>query len=463
MNMTNSDMKFKEITIFIFSPFNTYIFLIIEEIRFGQNPNIQDDIIKELNKISVKFKGKQYTLKWEVENADYLKVSKGVFTPTSKPNSFLMGRLFNKDNNHNSIPIDKDINGSFKENDLKYDNIKVYIHASGVALLSLEVPIKIDRGITILELEQVSEKINNLFKEYFENICYQIAIKYSEIVKMLHVPSFRLEFLPKISAFSKGEISAHILPWTHRVYHIHNDRLFEYENPGEMFKYLLTPSSKMDVKDFSLYSNRYIYFGWGHSIIFTCNREDKFSQTKFTPYDYIRIIEIAQVNWRALEILLDLSDYAINWFYINVKKLDLKKIKKIIYNIRDFDVAMNRILDNFTGVNITFDTEKRVLLNELNERWLTEEMREKLNERLKMIDELLEDLFQRQKEKRDESLNKIFLIFTLISLIDIFATFFDVLTPDVILSTIAQILVLLSGTIGLGLLIIYYLKLAEKR
>ena len=65
----------------------------------------------------------------------------------------------------------------------------------------------------------------------------------------------------------------HFIPWTHRIYHIQDDTLFEMENPGEPFKALLTPSRKMDICDLSIYDNRWVYFGWGHSIVFTASAQ----------------------------------------------------------------------------------------------------------------------------------------------------------------------------------------------
>jgi hypothetical protein len=120
-------------------------------------------------------------------------------------------------------------------------------------------------------------------------------------------------------------------------------------------------------------------------------------------------------------------------------------------------------LDNFRDVKITFDTEKRNLLRELNDRWLTEEMYDVMDGKLDMIEDTLEDLYQRQKEKKDDSLNKIVMAFTIISLVDVFGALFDIFSTDVYLSTIFQIIVLITGVLGLGMLILLYLRLAERK
>jgi hypothetical protein len=456
-------LKFDKITEYFFSPFNTYIFLNIDEIRYEENVELQGEIIKEMNKLELNFKNDPLKVKWGTESAEKLKISKGVFAPVSKEDSFIMGYLVSDKEDPNSLPIEEKIQVDLMLEALKFSNIKFYIHYSGVAQCSVEVEIIGKEDITILQLETISEQLNLLYKQYFEGISYQIAVNFANTVEKLDVPIFNMEHMPDVRDFSKEDKAQYILPWTHRVYHIHDEQLFNLENPGEPFKFLLTPSKKMDVEDFSIYDNRYIYFGWGHSIIFTKEMDSGFSQTSMEPYDYVRIIEIAQVNWRSVELLDDIVDNAITWFNLHIDELDLKSIKRNIYEIRDFNLTVKRILDNFRDVKITFDTEKRNLLKELNDRWLTSDMYEVLEGKLEMIEDTLEDLFQRQKEKKDDSLNKIVLAFTIISLVDVFSALFEIFSTDIYLSTILQIIVLITGVMGLGVLILLYLRLAEKK
>ncbi|MBD3194198.1 MAG: hypothetical protein GF317_04030 [Candidatus Lokiarchaeota archaeon] len=435
----------------------------IDEIRYEDNIHLQGKIIEKLNEINIKINSKDYGIKWGTEAADKLKISKGVFAPISKEDSFIMGYLVTDAEDPNSLPIEKRIANLFEPYSLKFTNVKFYIHAAGVAQCSVQVEIEREEKLSIVQIEQVSEDLNQLFKEFFEEICYQITLKYNKTVRELDVPMFDLEHLPDVLNITKAEKSSIILPWSHRIYHIHDKALFQLENPGDPFKFLLTPSKKMDIVDFSIYDNRYIYFGWGHSIVFTKDMDSGFSQTNSEPYEYVRLVEIAQVNWRSVEVLDEIMDTTITWFNLNIEDLDLKTIKTNIYDIRDFNLAIKRIIDNFRNVKITFDTEKRNLLRELHERWKTEELYENLDIKLDMIEDTLEDLYQRQKEKKDDSLNTIVLAFTIISLVDVFSAIFDIISTDVVLTSIFQIIVLISGVVALGLLIILYLRLSERK
>jgi len=460
--MKNQDLKFNKVIEYIFAPFNTFVFLNIAEIMFTEDIFEEEEVIEEMNAINFDFKDKNLRVQWKREKADRLKISKGVFVPISKEESFIMGQVENKDGSNGKLKIKEEVGGIFPQNSLSFSNIRIYLHTAGVASFCLEVEIERDEKISILELEKVSEDLNNLYKDYFEDVCYQIALKFKEVVILKNIPSYHFDFLPNLHEFTDVEKASNILPWTHRIYHIHDDEIFKLENPGEPFRFLMTPSSKMDVEDLSIYDNRYIYFGWGHSIILTATGESGYSQTSRTALDYVRVVELAQVNWKTLEELIDLADYASTWFQLHYKKMSIKKIKRSINKIRDFNIAIKKILDDLRGVKITYDTEKRKLLRELNNRWLTDEMIDKFKEKMDSINSLLDDLYVRQTEKRDQSLNTIVLMFTIISLIEIFGTVFDVFTPDIAISAILKIIILVTGTASLGILILLYLRFAEK-
>ena len=281
-------------------------------------------------------------------------------------------------------------------------------------------------GLTILELETVSERINQLYKQYFEEICFQLTTAYIQAIRKLTIPHHRFAFLPEINNLDK---QTHFIPWTHRIYHIHDDSLFTLENPGEPFKFLLTPSRQMGIEDFSIYDNRYIYFGWGHSIICTASEDDGYSQTSTPVYDYVRLVEVAQAKWQFLDVLTDVVTYAAATFTRHYNQMTMEELQHAINEIRTFENAITQMLADYRDIKITFDTEKRKLLSELHERWLTQEMHENLILNIDRIKEVLDQLYQRQKEQREEALNTIALLFTIIGIVEVFGLAFDILNP----------------------------------
>ena len=113
------------------------------------------------------------------------------------------------------------------------------------------------------------------------------------------------------------------------------------------------------------------------------------------------------------------------------------------------------------GVKITFDTENRLLLKELNRRWLTSDMINELTKRLDRIRELLDQLYQRQKGQQDESLNRIVLLFTILGIAEVFGVIFAILQVYNI-SPLIQLVVLAIGTIILATSVVMYFRYVQK-
>jgi hypothetical protein len=142
--------------------------------------------------------------------------------------------------------------------------------------------------------------------------------------------------------------------------------------------------------------------------------------------------------------------------------MEFDELQEAIDEIRLFNNGIDRILSYYSGVKITFDTEKRILLQELHERWLTEQMLENLHADLERIEELLDHLHERQKETREESLNTIALLFTIVGIVEILALGFDILSPVVTFHPFVQLLLIAVGTLLIAFAITLYLRMAGR-
>lgn len=443
---------------YISAPFNTFVYIDEDQLRFSE-VSVRIALIEELNSLQKISCFSDLQIEWTLEDSADFKLSKGVFTPPGSENSFIMARVVNKNNVESPVPISQDISEKFPSDSLFYNNVRFYFQDCGVGTCSVRINLNDEKGISILELEQISEAVNTLYKEYFEELCFNLTRLYRKAIEKIDVPRHQFALLPDIDEVDRAQ---HFIPWTHRIYHIPDDELFEMENPGEQFRALLTPSRKMDVEDLSIYDNRWVYFGWGHSIIFTHSVEDGYSQTSRPAYDYVRLVEIAQANWQFLDILKDIVTYAISSFNKHYQEMKFDELQKAVDEIRVFRNGIDRLLSYHSGVKITFDTEKRILLDELNERWLTSSMLENLLADLERIEELLSQLYERQKETREESLNTIALLFTIVGIVEVIAIGFDVLSPVVELHPIIQLIAIAGGTVLVALIIMLYLRIARR-
>ena len=197
-------------------------------------------------------------------------------------------------------------------------------------------------------------------------------------------------------------------------------------------------------------------------MIFTEGDEDGYSQTSRPVTDYVRLVEIAQSKWQFLDVLSDIVDYSLLSFNKLYSKMRIERVQKSINKIRDFRNAIERILSDFRGIKITFDTEKRILLKELHDRWLTQKLVDRLDYELTRIEEFLDQLYQRQKEQREESLNTIALLFTILGAIEVIDLFLGVFESSFPVSLVLKLLVLVLGTLVVAFSIIIYLKGSTK-
>jgi len=454
-----TSFTFNRIEEYIFAPFNTFVYIDEDKLIFGESANIRERLVEELNRASAQLDFRGLSIEWCAEDCEDFKLSKGVFSPPGTENSFVMAKIVNQKSEDTPVPIIEDVCEEFTSESLAYNQVRFYFQDCGVGTCSIRVDLQRSEGITILQLEKVSEAVNVLFKQHFEEICFTLTKVYRSVVNKLDVPRHEFTMLPDIDEIDRAK---HFIPWTHRIYHIQDDAMFEMENPGEPFKVLLTPSRKMDICDLSIYDNRWVYFGWGHSIVFTASYEDGYSQTSRPVYDYIRLVEIAQANWQFLDVMKDVVTFTIASFNRHYESMKITDLQGAIDEIRAFRNGMDRILSNYRGVKITFDTEKRVLLRELHERWLTNSMLENLLADLERIEQLLDQLHQRQKETREESLNTIALLFTIVGIVEIIAIGIDVIDPLIFLHPIVQLLIIAGGTIFMAAIILLYLRISEK-
>ncbi len=454
-----SELVFERIGEYIFAPFNTFVYLDADVMLEIGTSEWQRRLVDFLNETKTDVCRTGYRVEWGTEFSADFKLSKGVFAPPGTENSFIMARLIHEESGDCSCGILEEIEDIFPENTLSFENVTLYFEDCGVGTCSVRISLEKEGGLSILELERISESVNSIYKEYFEEIAYELSQCYVAAVRSLGVPHYSFSFLPELHEVDRA---THFIPWTHRVYHVQDDRLFEMDNPGEHFRHLLTPSRQMDISDLSIYDNRWVYFGWGHSIIFTSSVDDGYSQTSRPVYDYVRLVEIAQAEWQFLDVLKDVVRYSISSFGRHHDSMDIGVLQNAITEVRSFNNGVNRLLSDHRGIRITFDTEKRVLLSELHNRWLTRSLMDGLLEDLEKIEDLLDQLYQRQKEQREESLNTIALLFTVIGIVEVIALVLDTLSPVVSISPYVQLSLIAIGTLSMAVVISLYLRYTSR-
>ena len=89
-------------------------------------------------------------------------------------------------------------------------------------------------------------------------------------------------------------------------------------------------------------------------------------------------------------------------------------------------------------------------------------MLDNLKADLEKIEEILEQLYDRQKETREESLNTIALLFTIVGIVEVIALGIDTLSPVLSLHPIVQLIIIAGGTVMVAVLILLYLRISGR-
>lgn len=450
------NIKLHRVEEYIFAPFDTFLFLDSDELYSSDMEAIKIKLIEYLNnEVPDNLKNKVF---WKMELSDELKASKGVFRLPGRENSFIAAEM--KDTEDLAELMSLICLESGPPTRIIPKKINFYFNDSGVGSCCLDLSISCEEGLTTNELDELSEKLNNLFKGYLEEICFELTVSYRKAINFINVPHFKFSFIPDIHQIDKSQA---FLPWTHRIYHIHDHGLFELENPGDPFKKLLTPTASTDVENFAIYPDRYIYFGWGHSIIITKdNNNIGMPESNININAYVRLLQIAQANWHCLDNISKIIELARLSFYkdIHNKRKKIKILTTNIVKVRNFTKCIETVLDNFEGINITFDTEKRKLLEELHKRWLQQDLISRVRNKLTVIEEFLDFLYIRKKEQHDGSLNTILSVITIISVVEVIKAFIEFSNP---VFNFAPEFNLISFSIGSILTVICILVFAFRR
>ncbi|MTI67409.1 MAG: hypothetical protein FH753_12560 [Firmicutes bacterium] len=441
--------RLKEFDEYIFSPLDTNVFLKINEKDKTKLSHLRNDILKELNNECNSYD--EYTIKWGVEDNKKYKLAKGVFIPPGKDKSFVKGIV--KTNNTISYNYPLDTDSEVNNIQCKVEKIVFYIYEYGIGTISMKVNVSADKSITVEQMDQVSEFINNKFRKTLSNLCIFVRDTFKRITSNKEA-ALSLELFKR----NNRKLSRDCIPWTHRIYHINDNELLTSDKPGEFFRFLVTPSSQVDIHDFSIYDHRYIYFGWGHSIIITDEYDDGYEQTTVNIDYYIRLVEIAQAKWQCLNKVNSMVDSELLYFNSRFEDIKLKHIEQTIYEIQLFNTNINSILRSLDDLKITFDTEKRNLLKELNDRWHVDTLKENLLSSMDEIEKKLMYLRDRKISINDGRLNSILFILTIISSIEVFVTIYNLIWADNTKAIVSEAVFTFSSTITLLIFIIFYIN-----
>ncbi|MDQ3838956.1 MAG: hypothetical protein M3297_06775, partial [Thermoproteota archaeon] len=314
----------------------------------------------------------------------------------------------------------EDLSNSCRDlNKLEFKRNTVYFYASGVGIFSSQVTVKIDKDVDITKIkgkleEKVKEAIQDLFKSEISKIIQNFVS---------HAPA-HLKLVRRIFDINSSKVGK--LAWLHKIYWFYGDQFFNDNADGigalnfEMrreFNNLLEQA----LEDTLPVEDRYVYYGWGRSLILTRNNNP---DTEEWINKIANLVEIGQYSCFG-HILLD--------YYLTKKIYDLtvdepiieQQSKILIKKIEDLDTirsASITYLEQFrSGINIILQCDQPSLVDKLEKQWRVEQLEKNIHNKLHSVEKERSSREQSILTDKQDRLNKTAFIFTIISLASVMA------------------------------------------
>lgn len=292
----------------------------------------------------------------------------------------------------------------------------VYFHTFSAGTISMEVTLGWDKPYTTDDLHQVNHSLIGELALLVETELQAMIQIFGQAVRDSQCPIYKLPFKNLMPA----TISRKLLYWSHFVYIAKVPDGGDYNAASQWLIPLMQPVTGKKVENMALKPKRYIYLGWGRSII--CCEHSLSAQTV---YSYVHMLEIRNYLWKTLYDL----DRGLRNAIIDTKRVfSEKEALQLSYNLHALDFHIEEILENIDIFKINFDYEKIWLSKWLDENWLTQDLIASLRKRLQSFRDLYDydqEITKYQQEKRLQSVLNIIAILAASGTITGIVQYFD--------------------------------------
>lgn len=292
----------------------------------------------------------------------------------------------------------------------------VYFHTFSAGTISMEVSLSWSKPYTADDLHQANHNLLGELASLVETELQTMIQVFGQAVKDSQCPIYKLPFKNLMPV----TISRKLLYWSHFVYIAKVPDGEDYNAASQWLIPLMQPVTGKKVENMALKPNRYIYLGWGRSII-CCEK----SLSIQTVYSYVHMLEIKNYLWKTLYDL----DRGLRNAMIDTRGVHSdKETLQLSYNLHALDFHIEEILENIDIFKINFDYEKIWLSKWLDENWLIHDLIASLQKRLQSFRDLYdydEEITKYQQEKRLQSVLNIIAVVAISGTITGIVQYFD--------------------------------------
>jgi hypothetical protein len=351
-------MQVKELRFFIHGPFPTRKYIATGQIKLIDDNLLNQDLKDLKEKKRIKEHHKQ-----------------SIVDGTRKFNSSVFSNVERIDDGIRFVlPDFKEISESAE---YRFESNAIYFYESGTGMFSTEVAVTFQQEQNISVVKEAEKFACSIVMDKLKNDILDSNKVFSEIIA-----SNKLKELPGISSesFELGHLA-----WLHMVYFLKNDNFFKDDTnsvKGQLKDDVCRDFSLLlgqILEDMSPLVDRYVFYGWGRSLILT-----KSDARKEEVIRLVRLLEIFQYfcfGLYQLDTFLTKEMHRLNIGLSNkdepvaaveredVVERELKKLRSEIRlreNIRSFTI---RYLEQFRySSNVVFVSGERALIEKLEEQ-----------------------------------------------------------------------------------------------
>lgn len=316
---------------------------------------------------------------------------------------------------------------------IKFQNNSVYLYEWGTGVLVTEVSIITQNITSGSSLKELENEIIKLFKKQFLTIAKGLIQKFILFTRDLDFKHIDLH---------TGDNSETSLAWVHSIYCMWGGEYFEKEmgimgwELKDEIKREFSNLLDQVPEDMSPAIDTFVFYGWGRSLFVIKN--STIAEHLNTINRVIFLMQLVQnisLALYQLESILNERIYDIEPDRPNVKKGSGRyeeRYSDITLQIAEIQRIRNstfKFLEQFHySSNILMQNSERLLLEKLENQWklgnLETSIRDKLNileDRLREKGQFLYSQEQHDSLIKQDSLNKLFLWLTLVSIVSVFS------------------------------------------